>query len=83
VSDPTPGDFAPEASKRKQPRGIGRRLDGWANTDRAIVALPPAFDEATKTEFNAWAQVNMIPVTMRSTAPTSQRADLVEFLKSL
>ena len=29
------------------------------------------------------AQVNMIPVTMRSTAPTSQKADLVEFLKSL
>jgi RoxA-like, cytochrome c-like len=37
--------------------GIGRRLDGWANTDLnvgAIVALSPALDEATKTEFNAW-----------------------------
>jgi hypothetical protein len=37
--------------------GIGRRLDGWANTDLnvgAIVALSPALDEATKIEFNAW-----------------------------
>jgi len=37
--------------------GIGRRLDGWANTDLnvgAIVALSPALDDATKTEFNTW-----------------------------
>jgi hypothetical protein len=37
--------------------GIGRRLDGWANTDLdvgAIVALSPALDEPTKDEFNAW-----------------------------
>lgn len=37
--------------------GIGRRLDGWANTDLnvgAIVALSPALDEATKGEFNSW-----------------------------
>jgi mono/diheme cytochrome c family protein len=37
--------------------GIGRRLDGWANTDLnvgAIVALSPALDEATKTEFRTW-----------------------------
>jgi mono/diheme cytochrome c family protein len=37
--------------------GIGRRLDGWANTDLnvgAIVALSPALDEATRAEFNAW-----------------------------
>ena len=37
--------------------GIGRRLDGWANTDLnvgAIVALSPALDEGTKAEFNAW-----------------------------
>ncbi|MGH8637120.1 MAG: hypothetical protein ACREUZ_08295 [Burkholderiales bacterium] len=37
--------------------GIGRRLDGWANTDLnvgAIVALSPALDEATKVEFRAW-----------------------------
>jgi mono/diheme cytochrome c family protein len=37
--------------------GIGRRLDGWANTDLnvgAIVALSPALDQATKDEFNAW-----------------------------
>ena len=36
---------------------IGRRLDGWANTDLnvgAIVALSPALDEGTKAEFNAW-----------------------------
>ena len=37
--------------------GIGARLDGWANTDLnvgAIVALSPAFDDATKTEFRSW-----------------------------
>ena len=37
--------------------GIGRRLDGWANTDLnvgAIVALSPALDEATKVEFRGW-----------------------------
>jgi mono/diheme cytochrome c family protein len=37
--------------------GIGRRLDGWANTALdvgAIVALSPALDEATKREFNSW-----------------------------
>ena len=37
--------------------GIGRRLDGWANTDLnvgAIVALSPALDVDTKAEFNAW-----------------------------
>ena len=37
--------------------GIGRRLDGWANTELnvgAIVALSPALDAATKAEFNAW-----------------------------
>jgi len=37
--------------------GIGKRLDGWANTDLnvgAIVALSPALDAATKAEFMAW-----------------------------
>jgi hypothetical protein len=37
--------------------GIGRRLDGWANTDLnvgAIVALSPALDEATKADFRTW-----------------------------
>jgi hypothetical protein len=37
--------------------GIGKRLDGWANTDLnvgAIVALSPALDLATKAEFNEW-----------------------------
>ncbi len=37
--------------------GIGKRLDGWANTDLnvgAIAALSPAFDAATKAEFNTW-----------------------------
>ena len=36
--------------------GIGRRLDGWANTDLnvgAIVALSPALDDATKAEFRS------------------------------
>ncbi|MET0215907.1 MAG: hypothetical protein ABW292_23055 [Vicinamibacterales bacterium] len=37
--------------------GIGRRLDGWANTTLnvgAIVALSPALDDATKPEFMTW-----------------------------
>jgi mono/diheme cytochrome c family protein len=37
--------------------GIGRRLDGWANTDLnvgAIVALSPAIDQALKDELNTW-----------------------------
>jgi mono/diheme cytochrome c family protein len=37
--------------------GIGKRLDGWANTDLnvgAIVALSPALDDATKVEFRKW-----------------------------
>ena len=37
--------------------GIGRRLDGWANTDLnvgAIVALSPVLDEPTRTEFRSW-----------------------------
>jgi mono/diheme cytochrome c family protein len=38
-------------------QGIGKRLDGWANTDLnvgAIVALSPAVDDATKAEFRSW-----------------------------
>jgi hypothetical protein len=37
--------------------GIGKRLDGWANTDLnvgAIVALSPVLDEDTKAQFNKW-----------------------------
>jgi mono/diheme cytochrome c family protein len=37
--------------------GIGKRLDGWANTDLnvgAIVALSAALDDATKAEFRTW-----------------------------
>src|SRR5688500_2661071 len=37
--------------------GIGKRLDGWANTDLnvgSIVALSPALDDATKAEFRSW-----------------------------
>jgi Cytochrome c len=37
--------------------GIGKRLDGWGNTDLnvgAIVALSPALDEPTKAEFRTW-----------------------------
>ena len=37
--------------------GVGKRLDGWANTDLnvgAIVALSPALDEPTKAEFRSW-----------------------------
>ena len=37
--------------------GIGKRLDGWANTDLdvgTIVSLSPALDDDTKTEFRSW-----------------------------
>ena len=37
--------------------GIGKRLDGWANTDLnvgQIVALSPALDAETKKEFTSW-----------------------------
>ena len=37
--------------------GIGKRLDGWANTDLnvgAIVALSPVLDDATQAEFRTW-----------------------------
>jgi hypothetical protein len=61
--------------------GIGRRLDGWANTELnvgAIVALSPALDEATKDEFRTWGPgkydprhhafdgLNIIPLNSRS-----------------
>lgn len=38
-------------------KGIGRRLDGWANLDLnvgAIVALSPALPESLKAEFSSW-----------------------------
>ena len=38
-------------------KGIGHRLDGWANTNLnvgAIVSLSPALDDATKAEFRTW-----------------------------
>jgi mono/diheme cytochrome c family protein len=37
--------------------GVGKRLDGWANTDLdvgAIVALSPVLDPGLKAELNAW-----------------------------
>jgi mono/diheme cytochrome c family protein len=61
--------------------GIGKRLDGWANTDLnvgAIVALSPAWDDATKAEFRSWGPgkydprhhafdgTNIIPLNSRS-----------------
>jgi hypothetical protein len=56
--------------------GIGKRLDGWANTDLnvgAIVALSPALDDATKAEFSTWGQASMTRDTTPSTASTSSR----------
>jgi hypothetical protein len=61
--------------------GIGKRLDGWANTDLnvgAIVALSPALDETTKAEFRTWGPgkydprhhafngTNIVPLNSRS-----------------
>ena len=48
--------------------GIGRRLDGWANTDLnvgAIVALSPALDDATKAEFMSWGAGKVRPAASR------------------
>lgn len=39
--------------------GIGKRLDGWANTDLnpgAIIALSPALTSAQKAVFNSWGK---------------------------
>ena len=62
-------------------RGIGKRLDGWANRDLnvgAIVALSPAIPDALKTEFRRWGPgrydprhhafdgVNLIPLNSPS-----------------
>ena len=68
-------------------------MDGWANTDLnvgAIVALSPALDEATKTEFNAWGPGKYDPrhhafddQHFNLNLTPAQKADLVEFLKSL
>ena len=58
-------------------KGIGRRLDGWAATDLnvgAIVALSPALDSATKTEFNKWGPGKYDPRHHASTVPTSCRS---------
>jgi mono/diheme cytochrome c family protein len=61
--------------------GIGRRLDGWANSDLdvgRIVALSPVLDEKTKAEFNSWGPgmydprhhafdgLNIVPLNSRS-----------------
>ncbi|WP_304057196.1 c-type cytochrome [Nitrosomonas communis] len=43
---------------------IGKRLDGWANTDLnvgAIVALSPVLDDATKKEFSNWGPGKYAP----------------------
>jgi mono/diheme cytochrome c family protein len=40
-------------------KGIGKRLDGWANVDLnpgAIVALSPALPAATKAVYNSWGK---------------------------
>ena len=47
-------------------RGIGRRLDGWANRDLnvgAIVALSPALPDALKAEFRTWGPGRYDPQT--------------------
>jgi len=62
-------------------KGIGKRLDGWANVDLnvgAIVALSPALPESLKAEFRSWGPgkydprhhafdgVNLIPLNSPS-----------------
>lgn len=62
-------------------RGIGKRLDGWANRDLnvgAIVALSPVLNDATKAVFRSWGPgmydprhhafdgLNIVPLNSRS-----------------
>jgi len=62
-------------------RGIGERLDGWANRDLnvgAIVALSPVLNDATKAVFRSWGAgmydprhhafdgLNIVPLNSRS-----------------
>jgi mono/diheme cytochrome c family protein len=45
-------------------KGIGKRLDGWANRDLdpgAIIALSPALDAATKAVYNSWGKGKFDP----------------------
>jgi len=45
-------------------KGIGKRLDGWANRDLdpgAIIALSPALDEATKAVYRSWGKGKFDP----------------------
>lgn len=78
--------------------GIGRRMDGWANTDLnvgAIVALSPVLDDATRAEFNAWGPgkydprhhafdgTNIIPLNSPSLPIDRRRARCVVFVQDL
>jgi hypothetical protein len=63
--------------------GVGKRLDGWPNRDLdvgAIVALSSVLSPAQKEVFNSWGKGKFDP---RLNASAAQKADLVEFLKSL
>jgi hypothetical protein len=45
-------------------KGIGKRLDGWANRDLdpgAIIALSPALDDATKAIYRSWGKGKFDP----------------------
>lgn len=45
-------------------KGIGKRLDGWANRDLdpgAIIALSPALDEAKKVVYRSWGKGKFDP----------------------
>jgi mono/diheme cytochrome c family protein len=45
-------------------KGIGRRLDGWANTSLnpgAIIALSPARTSAQKAVYNSWGRGRYVP----------------------
>lgn len=70
--------------------GIGRRLDGWPNTDLnvgAIVALSPAFDGTNLLSLDRFSLpiiiVNHYHRQFQLNLTRQQRADFVEFLKSL
>ena len=55
-------------------RGIGRRLDGWANRDLnvgAIVSLSRALPDTLKSELRTWGPGKTIHASTRSTGSTS------------
>ena len=56
-------------------KGIGHRLDGWANRDLnpgAIIALSPALTASQKAVYNSWGPGTLRPALQPRRARTSR-----------